>query len=85
MGVVDVIAEDGGGKEAVAAFIRRHARTGKGRRGFESMRREFDAITKEELLRAGRVWVDTAMHASQRDLQMMDRLIVSQERGDPPG
>jgi len=50
----------------------------------ESMRRNFEAVTKEELLRAGKVWVDTAMRATERDLRRMDRLIRAQERGDPP-
>ena len=81
MGIVDVITADGTGNAAVANYVRKHGRGSNGRRAFERVRRDFEAVTKEELIHITRVWVEAAMHLSERDLRMMDRLIRAQERG----
>ena len=80
MGIVDVITADGTGEAAVANYVRKHGRGSNGRRAFERVRRDFEAVTKEELLHITNVWVEAAMHLSERDLRMMDRLIRAQER-----
>ena len=80
MGVVDVITADGTGEAAVENYVRKHARGGNGRRAFERVRRDFEAVTEDELLRITGVWVEAAMHLNERDLKMMDRLIRAQER-----
>jgi DSF synthase len=80
MGVIDVITADGTGEAAVAHYVRKHCRGSHGRRAFERVRRDFEAVTKDELLHITAVWVDAAMHLSERDLRMMDRLIRAQER-----
>ena len=51
MGIVDVITADGTGEAAVANYVRKHGRGSNGRRAFERVRRDFEAVTKEELLR----------------------------------
>ena len=81
MGIVDVITADGTGNAAVSNYVRKHGRGSNGRRAFERVRRDFEAVTKEELIHITRVWVEAAMHLSERDLRMMDRLIRAQERG----
>jgi len=80
MGVVDVITADGTGEAAVANYVRKHGRGSHGRRAFERVRRDFEAVTKDELTHITGVWVEAAMHLSERDLRMMDRLIRAQER-----
>lgn len=80
MGVVDAITADGTGETAVANYVRKHGRGSHGRRAFERVRRDFEAVTKEELVHITGVWVEAAMHLSERDLRMMDRLIRAQER-----
>jgi len=85
MGVVDVITADGTGETAIANYVRKHGRGSNGRRAFERVRRDFEAVTKEELLHITRVWIDAAMHLSERDLKMMDRLIRAQERSGVAG
>ena len=80
MGVVDVITPDGTGEAAVYGYVRRHTRGGNGRRAFEMVRREFEAVTREELDRVTEMWVDAAMRLQERDLKMMDRLVRAQER-----
>ena len=81
MGVVDIITADGTGQAAVANYVRKHGRGSNGRRAFERVRRDFEAVTREELLHVTAVWVDAAMHLNERDLRMMDRLVRAQERG----
>jgi DSF synthase len=80
MGVVDVIAPDGAGEAAVYSYIKKHARGGNGRRAFERVRRDFEAVTLNELQRITAIWVDTAMRLDERDLKMMDRLVRAQQR-----
>ena len=80
MGIVDVITADGTGEAAVASFVRKHGRGSNGRRAFERVRRDFEAVTKEELVHITGVWVEAAMRLNERDLRMMDRLIRAQER-----
>jgi len=85
--VVDVITPDGTGEAAVYSYVRRHARGGNGRRAFEQVRREFEAVTREELDRITTMWVDTAIKLEERDLKMMDRLVRAQQRNalETPG
>jgi DSF synthase len=80
MEVVDVITADGTGETAVANFVRKHGRGSHGRRAFERVRRDHEAVTREELQRITDVWVETALHLTEKDLRMMDRLIRAQER-----
>jgi DSF synthase len=80
MGVVDVITPDGTGEAAVYSYVRKHARGGAGRRAFEQVRREFEAVTRDELERITKMWVDSAIRLQERDLKMMDRLVRAQQR-----
>ena len=80
MGVVDVITPDGTGEAAVYSYVRRHARGGRGRRAYEQVRREFEAVTHEELDRVAQMWVEAAIKLEERDLKMMDRLVRAQQR-----
>jgi DSF synthase len=80
LGVVDVITPDGTGEAAVLSYVRKHSRGGAGRRAFEMVRREFEAITRSELERITELWVTTALQLNERDLKMMDRLIRAQVR-----
>lgn len=80
MGVVDVITADTTGETAVLSYVRKHGRGSNGRRAFERVRRDFEAVTKEELDHITGVWVEAALHLTERDLRMMDRLIRAQER-----
>lgn len=80
MGVVDVLTADGTGEAAVYSYVRKHAKSGNGRRGIEQVRTDLNPITHEELARIVEVWVDTAMKLEERDLKMMERLVRAQQR-----
>jgi len=80
LGVVDVITPDGTGEQAVYGYIRRHAKSGNGRRGYEAARNEVGPVTREELTRIVGIWADTALKLTDRDLRMMERLVRAQQR-----
>ena len=80
MGVVDVLTSDGTGEEAVYAYVRRHAKGGNGRRGYERARNEVEPVSRDELMRVVNVWADTALKLTDRDMKMMERLVRAQNR-----
>jgi DSF synthase len=84
LGVVDVITPEGTGEQAVYSYIRRHSKNANGRHGFERARNEVVPVTRDELMRVVRVWADTALNLSERDLRMMERLIRAQLRSPEP-
>lgn len=81
MGVVDVLAEDGEGEQAVHDFIRRHAKARNGFRAVQQqVRQRFNPVTYRELMDIAEIWVDAALNLESKDLRMMDRLVRAQKR-----
>ena len=80
MGVVDVLAEDGKGREAVSAYIRKHSRARNGMLAVHAARQRFHPITYEELKDITEIWVDAALNLEHKDLRMMGRLVQAQDR-----
>jgi DSF synthase len=87
MGLVDVLAEDGGGEKAVADYIARHSRRGNAFRSVVSVRQRLYPVDYDELMDIGEIWVGAAMKLSPRDLKIMERLVRAQDRsgGGPAG
>ena len=79
-GVVDVLAEQGGGERAVMDFIRRQERVGNGTAGIHRARRRVSPITYEELRDIALIWAETALRLGERDLRVMERLVRAQNR-----
>lgn len=80
MGVVDVLAEDGKGREAVSAYIKKHNRARNGMLAVHAARQRFHPITYEELKDITEIWVDAALNLKRKDLRMMERLVQAQDR-----
>lgn len=80
MGVVDVLAETGEGELAVAEYIRRRNRGGLGYRAMQRVKQLYQPIRYEELMDITRVWVDTALQLTEKDLKTMERLVRAQEK-----
>ncbi len=78
LGIVDVVAEDGHGENAVYDYIHGNARKRNAYLGMQRARALVNPITLEELYRIGDVWVDTAMGLGDRDLRLMDNLVKAQ-------
>ncbi len=80
MGLVDVLADEGCGEEAVWSYIRAHHRQAQ---GCTALRRAFaDAapLDHASLVRTTDLWVDAAMELAERDLEVIDYLIRAQAR-----
>ncbi|PSC03260.1 enoyl-CoA hydratase [Alsobacter soli] len=80
MGLVDVVAEDGRGVEAVEAFIAANERSYEARRAIHTLRKRTWPITREELRQATDLWVETAMQLPMEDLRRMGHLRAAQDR-----
>lgn len=81
MGLVDVLADDGKGADAVRSYIRTHDRHFNGR---QALRRAISASTptldRGALHRAVDVWVDAAFSLTPKDEQTMAYLLRAQAR-----
>jgi DSF synthase len=80
MGIIDKIADDGRGIEAVYDFIRERQRTCWTSRAVIKARQIVNPITREELLDITDLWVETALKLSQSDLRRMKHLAIAQDR-----
>jgi DSF synthase len=80
LGVVDVLAEDGQGENAVRDYIARNRRKHNAHRAIYRSKRRIDPVTYEELRDVVDIWLDAAMNLSEQDLRKMTRLVTAQER-----
>ena len=78
LGIVNVLAEDGEGEQAVYDYIKRENRQWNGRQAFKKAKRLHNAVTLTELLDAAHIWADAAMNLEDKDLRMMERLVKRQ-------
>lgn len=78
LGVVDVVAEDGAGEEAVNALIKQRRLSRNGLAALAAVRRRVHGITFEELMDVVHIWVDAALRLNVRDLKLMHRLVSRQ-------
>ncbi len=80
LGVVDVLAEDGEGEDAVRGYIKKHNRAANGYDAIRRIRRRYEAIPYEELLDITREWVNASFRLTARDLGIMERFANSQDK-----
>ncbi len=80
MGVVDVLAENGEGEEAVSAYIKKQNRANNSYQAIHKVRQIYQPLSYDELLQIAKVWLDAAMRLSERDLRIMERFAQSQEK-----
>jgi len=78
LGVVDILAEDGGGEQAVYDYIKREKRSKNTYRAIRKAKKYCNPVTFNELKKITQVWVDANMELSDKDLRMMDRLVKRQ-------
>jgi DSF synthase len=71
LGVVDVLAPDGGGKAAVTDYIKRHTNAAPGLHGFQAAVDRALPISYDELLDVVELWVDAALQLSGKNLRLM--------------
>ncbi|GAB4072707.1 crotonase/enoyl-CoA hydratase family protein [Ancylobacter sonchi] len=80
MGVVDILAEDGQGRQAVIDYVARHNRKHNAHHAMYRARRRVNPITLEELIDVVDIWAEAALNLTEADLRKMDRLCTAQNR-----
>jgi DSF synthase len=80
MGIVDVLAEDGQGEEAVREHILRTAGRFNAYRAVYETRRRVDPVTLDELRNVVDGWAEAALRLGEADLRKMIRLASAQDR-----
>lgn len=80
MGVIDVLAEDGEGRQALYAKIAECERHRNGRLAMQRVMARTEPVDYDELLDVCKIWVQAAMTLSEKDLRMMNRLVKAQDR-----
>ena len=79
MGIVDVLADEGKGEQAVYDYVARHRKTGHAARALRRAMQTADPISRESLMSIVDIWVETALTLSDRDLGHMQYLIRAQK------
>ncbi|TVR82936.1 MAG: enoyl-CoA hydratase [Rhodospirillales bacterium] len=80
MGVIDVVADDGAGVEAVHDVIQQYRRSRKARQALHRVRELNKPVSREELFRIADVWVESALSLDRADLRKMRHLAIAQDR-----
>lgn len=80
MGLVEVLAEDGKGEEAVRDYISRHGRRHSAQRAIYRVRDRVLPLPFAELSDIANIWVETALRLTEPDLRKMERLAAAQNR-----
>jgi DSF synthase len=80
MGVVDILAQDGGGVDEILKLVKKHEKNKNTRKSLLKIRNRVNPVTFEELLDIGEIWVDAAMSLTARELKVMERLVRSQDK-----
>jgi DSF synthase len=80
MGVVDILAENGQGIEAVHDFVGDYERTRRTRQAAFRARTIVSPICLDELLKFADLWVETALALERSDLRKMRHLATAQSR-----
>lgn len=80
LGVVDVLAEDGQGENAVRDYIARNRRKHNAHKAIYRSKRRVNPLAYEELKDIVDIWLDAAMNLGEQDLRKMMRLVSAQER-----
>jgi len=80
LGLVNQVAEDGEGPAAVIDFIKRHSKRGNAYAALGKARQCVNPVTYEELIQITTIWTDAALNLTERDLRMIERLVLAQNR-----
>lgn len=83
LGLVDVLADDGQGEQALRDYFRGAKRKQKTLNALARVREAMSPISLDDLVKIIDIWVDAALGLDARDLKMMERLVNAQLRAFP--
>lgn len=78
VGVIDVLAEPGNGREAVDLWISKHYRTLNSIQSINRAKKIVSKLDKKELMDVADVWVDAALNMNEKNMRAMQTLIRAQ-------
>jgi DSF synthase len=79
-GLVHILAEPGHGLKEARKYIQRNKHRYHGIRAVYEAGRSINPLTLDELDRIVQVWADTCLQLRERDLKIMQRLVVAQDK-----
>ena len=85
LGIVDVIARNGEGVQAVNDFVRRRRHSRNGQLAIQKVCQMVNPLTYQELVDVVEIWVDTALRLTVRDLRVMKQIAAAQNNLDLTG
>lgn len=85
MGVVDVLAEPGQGRERLQTYLSEADKHPSVQRLFQRVHTRHNRVPFEELQDIGALWVESALSLGEHDLRTMERLVRAQDRRGPGG
>ncbi|HYB11567.1 MAG TPA: crotonase/enoyl-CoA hydratase family protein [Alphaproteobacteria bacterium] len=80
LGLVDVLADDGKGEDAVYEYVEQYGRRHSAHCAVYNVRKRVNPIQHEELIDIAKIWVDAALALDESDLRRMERLAAAQDR-----
>jgi DSF synthase len=80
LGVIDVLAEDGAGEQALYEHLSKHGRQFNAHQAIYKVRRRVNPITFDEMADIADIWVETALQLRDDDIHKMNRLAAAQYR-----
>ena len=80
MGVVDVLADEGMGEQAVYDFVEKNERSFASRCAVYASRQIINPVSRDELIRITDMWVEAALTLAPADVRKMERLASAQDR-----
>ena len=78
LGIVDILAEKGEGEIAVYRYIKTANRKANSHQAMRKIRDIYSPIPYKELIDITKIWVDSALKLTGKDLRMMEKLVMRQ-------
>lgn len=78
LGIVDILAEEGEGEAAVYRYIKSANRKANSYQSIRKVKDICNAIPYKELLDITKIWVESALKITDKDLRMMEKLVMRQ-------
>lgn len=80
LGLVDMVVDEGQGKQAVQAFIQKNHKRAEGFLAAQKAKDRVHPLHEAELREIVQMWVENALRLNERDLKVMDRFYRAQTR-----
>lgn len=80
MGLIDILVDDGTGRDAVDAYIRQHDKLWNAHHALQRIQATCQRMARDELQQSAEIWVEAALKVRPAHLRVMDRLVRAQNR-----